>query len=115
MARPNVAERNDYIRGSFTAGGITHDVYRGGNRGPVVLLLHEMPSLSWRTIRLANRIRDRGNRVVMPILIGGIRDEPAGRLGKAVATVAAGAEFVVYLGGVCVSWQIVAILAGRAR
>jgi dienelactone hydrolase len=113
MARPNVAERNDYRRAPYEAGGITHDVYRGGDSGPVVLLLHEMPSFSWRTVNLANAIRRRGYRIVMPILIGGVREKPVGPAGKAAALVVDGVELVVNLGRICVSWQFVALMQRR--
>jgi len=113
MARSNVAEENGYRCEPFEAGGITHDVYRGGDSGPVVLLLHEMPSFSWRTVRLANHIREQGYRIVMPILVGGIRAKPVGRVGKAIAVAGAGLEFGVNLARVCVSWQFVALLQRR--
>jgi dienelactone hydrolase len=113
MARANVAEENGYRREPFEAGGITHDVYRGGDMGPVVLLLHEMPSLSWRTVILANHIRGQGFRIVIPILVGGVRGKPVGRAGKAIAPMAAGIEFGVNLVKVCVSWQFVALLQRR--
>jgi dienelactone hydrolase len=113
MARPNVAENNGYRCQPFEAGGISHDVYRGGESGPVVLLLHEMPSFSWRKVRLANHIRDQGYRIVMPILVGGIREKPVGRVRKRVAVLGAGLEFGVNLAKVCVSSQFVALLQGR--
>src|SRR5215207_3036885 len=113
MARPNVAERNDYTREPFDYGGIRHDVYRGSGDGPVVLLLHEMPSFSWRTVRLANRLRDEGFRIIMPILVGGIREEPTGFLGEKAALVGSGVDFLVSLGKACISWEFVALLQRR--
>ena len=109
MARPNVAERHGYACEPFAAAGWRHDVYRGGS-GPAVLLLHEMPSFSWRTVRLANHIRDRGYRIVMPILVGGIREGPIGgwRGGLALA-----AEFSVNALRICVSREFVALLQHR--
>ena len=109
MARPNVAERNGYTREPFEDGGIRHDVYRGGE-GPAVLLLHEMPSFSWRTVRLANHIRDNGYRIVMPILVGGIREGPVGGL-RGGLTVAA--EFTANVVKICVSREFVALLQHR--
>jgi dienelactone hydrolase len=82
MARLNAAEREGYRRERFEAVGIAHDVYRAGE-GPAVMLLHELPSISWRTVKLANHIRDRGFRVVMPALVGGVIDAPTTPLRKA--------------------------------
>ena len=113
MARPNVAEANGYTREPYEAGGIRHDVYRGGDSGPVVLLLHEMPSLSWRTVNLANAIRSHGYRIVIPTLIGGVRGKPQGRAGKAAALVVDGVLVARNLGIACVSWQFVALLQKR--
>lgn len=113
MARQNVAERNDYACEPFDFGGIRHDVYRGTGDGPVVLLLHEMPSFSWRTVRLANRLRIEGFRVVMPILVGGIRERPEGFIGEKAAVVGSGLEFLVNVGKICVSWEFVALLQQR--
>ena len=110
MARPNVAERNVYACEPFTAAGWRHDVYRGGE-GPAVLLLHEMPSFSWRTVRLANRIRDHGYRIVMPILVGGIRDGPGSGISGALAFAA---DFGSSLWRVCVSREFVALLQHRS-
>jgi len=105
----NVAEQHRYACEPFAAAGRVHDVYRGGT-GPAVLLLHEMPSLSWRTVLLADRIREHGYRVVMPILVGGIRDAPGtgirGALGFA-------ADFGASLWRLCVSREFVALLQHR--
>jgi dienelactone hydrolase len=109
MARPNVAEVNGYRCEPYEAGGMVHDVYRGGDSGPVVLLLHEMPSFSWRTVNLANCIQRHGYRVVMPILVGGLRDKPEGKVAKATALLSDGLEFGKSLYRICVSWEFVAL------
>lgn len=109
MGKPNVAEQNGYTCKPYTAAGWTHDVYRGGD-GPIVLLLHEMPSFSYRTVKLANHIRDRGYRVVMPILVGGIRDGPLTGVAGAVTF---GVEFVGSLVRICVSREFVALVQRR--
>jgi dienelactone hydrolase len=106
--RPNAAERAGYERDRFEAVGIAHHVYRGGE-GPSVILLHELPSISWRTVQLANHIRDRGFRVVMPALVGGVRDEPNTLVRKA----GLGAAFVASTLRLCISWQFVALLQRR--
>jgi dienelactone hydrolase len=109
VARQNVAERSGYTREPFEDGGIRHDVYRGGE-GPAVILLHEMPSFSWRTVRLANHIRDHGYRIVMPILVGGIREGPIGGLPGGLTLAA---EFTVNAVRICVSREFVAVLQHR--
>lgn len=110
MGRPNVAERSGYERRRFEFGGIAHDVYAAG-KGPAVILLHEMPSLSYRTVQLADRIRDHGAgfRVVMPILVGGVRDRSSGP----VALVRTGAALIASGVRICISWQFVALHQGR--
>jgi dienelactone hydrolase len=109
MAKPNVAERNGYACEAFAAAGWRHDVYRGGE-GPAVLLLHEMPSFSWRTVLLANRIRDHDYRMVMPILVGGVRDAPGTGLRGALGVAA---DFGSSLWRICVSREFVALIQGR--
>ncbi len=106
--RPNAAERAGYERERYEAVGIAHDVYRGGD-GPAVLLLHELPSMSYRTVKLANHIRDRGFRVVMPALVGGVSDKPDTLSGK----IGVAADFVTSTLRICVSWQFVALLQRR--
>lgn len=106
--RPNAAERAGYVRERFEAVGIAHDVYRGGE-GPPVILLHELPSLSWRTVKLADHIRERGFRVVMPMLVGGVREAPTspGRTARLMA------DMVTSTVRLCISWQFVVLLQGR--
>jgi dienelactone hydrolase len=104
----NAAERAGYLRQRYEAVGIAHDVYRQGE-GPVVILLHELPAISWRTVKLAEHIRKRGFRVVMPSLVGGVSDEPTTPLRKAQL----GAAFVTSTLRLCISWQFVALLQRR--
>ncbi len=106
--RPDAAERAGYVRERFEAVGIAHDVYRAGN-GPSVLLLHELPAISWRTILLADHLRAAGFRIVMPALVGGVRDEPT-TVGR---TAGLAATFVSSTVRLCVSWQFVALLQRR--
>ena len=102
--RRDAAEEAGYRCEPFEAGGIRHDVYRQGN-GPPVLLLHEMPSLSWRTIALADAIRERGYRVVMPRFGRTIGPRRMG-FGDAVAG-------AVNATALCVSWQFVVLTQKR--
>ena len=109
MARqPDAAERAGYVREDYDAVGMRHPVYRKGE-GPAVLLLHELPQISWRTVKLAEHIRRRGFRVVMPALVGGVSDEPTTPVRKAKLMTAFAANTI----RICVSWQIVALLQGR--
>jgi dienelactone hydrolase len=104
----NAAERAGYRPDRYEAVGIAHDVYRRGE-GPVVILLHELPAISWRTVKLAEHIRKRGFRVVMPSLVGGVNEEPNTPVRKARL----GAAFVTSTLRLCISWQFVALLQRR--
>ena len=112
MAR-NVLLEHGYQKSTFEFGGIRHDVYRGGTVGPPILLLHEMPSLSYRTVQLAEHICKAGFLVVMPILILGIRNKPRNPIEKVATTVAATLEVLPRVIQVCVSWQFVALAQRR--
>ncbi|MFL5775585.1 MAG: dienelactone hydrolase [Chloroflexota bacterium] len=107
VRRPDAAERAGYERRAFEAAGIRHVVYRGGD-GPAVLLLHEMPSLSWRTIAIADLIRGRGYRVVMPRFGRAVIGRTTGVEGAADAV--RGAANAI---GMCVSSQFVVLAQGR--
>lgn len=50
---------------------LAHDVYTKGN-GPVILLIQELPGIGPQTLRLVDKLVDRGFRVVMPHLFGPI-------------------------------------------
>jgi dienelactone hydrolase len=106
--RPDAAERAGYRRERFEAGGIRHYVWRGGE-GPAVLLLHEMPSISWRTLALADVIRERGYRVAMPGFVNSVRAKPTSPL----ETVAMTAEYARNAVALCVSWQFVVLTQKR--
>jgi dienelactone hydrolase len=109
MGRPNVAERHGYAASSFRAGGRDHVVYRGGD-GPTILLLHEMPSFSWRTVKLADHLRAEGFRIVMPILVGRIRDAPVRGLAGGIELAV---DFTATLTRICISREFVALLQNR--
>jgi dienelactone hydrolase len=105
--RPDAAEKAGYRREAFEAGGIRHAVYRGGD-GPPVLLLHEMPSLSWRTISLGDLIRDRGYRVVMPRFGRFVAGRTRGAAGA--TNMLRGSANAIWM---CVSWQFVVLAQNR--
>jgi len=106
--RPDAAEQAGYRRERFEAGGIRHYVWRSGE-GPAVLLLHEMPSISWRTITLASLIRDRGYRVAMPGFVDSVRAKPTGA-GEMAGMIIEYARNAVAL---CVSWQFIVLAQKR--
>jgi dienelactone hydrolase len=106
--RLDAAERAGFVREPYEAVGIRHPVYRDGD-GPAVILLHELPAISWRTMKLATHIRDRGFRVVMPSLVGGVSEEPNSLTRKARL----GAAFLTSSLKLCISWQFVALLQRR--
>lgn len=106
MPRPNPADEAGYTRSRFDADGMSHDVYRRGD-GPAVLLLHEMPAPSWRTVRLAERIRRRGYRVAMPIFTGDVRGRTPRDALRVMSDLAATTIRI------CVSREFVALAQGR--
>ena len=58
-----------WSRSKFSAGEITHEVFRKGN-GPAVVLVHEIPGITPAVERFANEVVDAGFTVVMPLLVG---------------------------------------------
>jgi dienelactone hydrolase len=56
---------------TFRHSGRARQVYIAGEGMPV-LLLHELPGMSWATVLLAQRLADRGFRVYVPRLFGGV-------------------------------------------
>ncbi|MCE2765201.1 MAG: dienelactone hydrolase family protein [Ilumatobacteraceae bacterium] len=60
---------NGWIKGSFTAAGITHDTYRKGS-GPLVVVVHEVPGITPKVAAFAEDVVSAGFTVVMPDLVG---------------------------------------------
>ena len=56
---------NGWIKGSFTAAGITHDTYRKGS-GPLVVVVHEVPGITPKVAAFAEDVVSAGFTVVMP-------------------------------------------------
>jgi dienelactone hydrolase len=75
----------------------------------VVLLLHEIPSVSWRTILLADHVRAQGFRVVMPMMLGGVRGKPRNGVASALVLAETGARILQ----TCASWQFTALAQRR--
>jgi dienelactone hydrolase len=68
QGRPDIS---GFATEQFTEGGKTRRVFVVGEGQPV-LLMHELPGMSWATMLLAQRLADRGFRVYMPLLFGGV-------------------------------------------
>jgi Dienelactone hydrolase family len=83
--------RVEFVSHRVTTSDVAHDVYLGPNRGPGVLLLHELPGLTDHTFQLAERITDAGFTVAVPHLFGraGGNGDPltgaVGLLGRCIA------------------------------
>jgi dienelactone hydrolase len=56
-------------RSSFSAGDITHEVFRRGT-GPAVVVVHEIPGITPRVLEFADEVVAAGFTVVMPLLVG---------------------------------------------
>ena len=76
-----------YEHATFEAGGIAHPILRGSANGPIVIVIHELPGVTQRTIAVADRIGRAGFRVVLPELL------ERGRLLGNLRTVCVAAEF----------------------
>ncbi|MEN9802429.1 MAG: hypothetical protein RLZ37_1554 [Actinomycetota bacterium] len=59
----------EWERSTFSAGAMTHDVYRRGS-GPGIIVVHEIPGITPAVERFANELVDSGFTVVMPDLVG---------------------------------------------
>lgn len=69
MAKSPEADLAGWTREPFTAGGLTHDVYRKGD-GPGVVLIPEMPGVHPGVLALGNHLVDNGFTVAIPSLFG---------------------------------------------
>ena len=82
-----------WVKGSFSAAGITHDTFRKG-KGPGVVVVHEVPGITPKVARFADDVVEAGFTVVMPDLLG-VAGRPAsnGYALKSLATVCVSKEF----------------------
>jgi dienelactone hydrolase len=81
---------------TFSAGGITHEVYRSG-QGPVVLVIHEIPGITPTVLRFATEVVEAGFTVVMPLLVGKAGPGPsAPYLATSMAKVCISKEFTTW-------------------
>ena len=58
-----------WSQSSFTAAGLTRDVYRRGS-GPGVVVIHEIPGITPKVAQFMNEVVDAGFTVVAPSLVG---------------------------------------------
>jgi dienelactone hydrolase len=58
-----------FTTSSFTHGGKTRDVFRGGS-GPGVVVIHELPGITPKVAEFGRRVIDAGFTVAMPSLVG---------------------------------------------
>lgn len=61
---------SDFTRRDFTFGGVTRPVLLTGDRGPAVVVIHEVFGFTPPLARFCRWIRDAGMRVYAPILLG---------------------------------------------
>ncbi|HLI55191.1 MAG TPA: dienelactone hydrolase family protein [Acidimicrobiales bacterium] len=90
-----------FDRQPFTAGPLTHDVYRCGS-GPAVLVLHEIPGMTPKVVAFARRVVERGMTAVLPHLFGTPGRAPSGRYA------------VQSLAQVCISREFSGLALGRS-
>ena len=89
----------DFVRGSFTSGGVTHDVYRSGE-GPAVIVIAEIPGITPKVADFARRVRALGCSVWMPVLFGQPGRVPNGRyIANSVARACVSREFSAFATG----------------
>ncbi len=64
-----MTELEGWQKSSFTAAGLTRDVYRKGT-GPGVVVVHEIPGITPKVTAFADDVVARGFTVLMPSLVG---------------------------------------------
>jgi hypothetical protein len=83
-------------RSTFSAGGITHDVFRRG-AGPAVVVVHEIPGITPAVLRFADEVVAAGFTVVMPLLVGQAGKKPSGPyLAASLVKVCVAREFTTW-------------------
>jgi dienelactone hydrolase len=89
----NAAVLEGWEKSSFTAAGLTRDVYRRGS-GPGVVVVHEIPNITPKVTQFANDVVDAGFTVVMPSLVGSPGATPTnGNMAKSMLKVCVSKEF----------------------
>lgn len=93
---------SDFQRRDFTANGKTKPVLITGDRGPAVIVIHEVFGFTRPTARFCRWVRDAGFRVYAPILLGSL-DPAANREKVTLGRIA----------GLCISREITVFASGR--
>lgn len=89
----NAVVLEGWEKSSFTAAGLTRDVYRRGT-GPGVVVVHEIPNITPKVTQFANDVVDAGFTVVMPSLVGSPGAAPSnGSMAKSMLKVCVSKEF----------------------
>lgn len=92
----------DFTRGTFSHGGMSHDVFRSGS-GPAVIVIAEIPGITPNVASFARRVRALGCTVLLPVLFGQPGRAPSG--GYIASSMAKG----------CVSKEFAAFATGRTE
>lgn len=97
---PEIADPlEDFIRGSFTHDGRTHEVYRSGE-GPAVIVMAEIPGITPKVADFARRVRGLGCTVYLPVLFGTPGRAPSGGyIAKSMAKGCVSKEFAAFATG----------------
>jgi dienelactone hydrolase len=83
-------------RSSFSAGDITHEVFRRGT-GPAVVVVHEIPGITPRVLEFADDVVAAGFTVVMPLLVGTVGKAPSmPYIASSMAKVCVSREFTTW-------------------
>lgn len=90
---------DDFVRGSFTHDGVTHEVFRSGD-GPAVIVMAEIPGITPKVADFARRVRALGCTVWMPVLFGDPGRPPSGRaIARSIAKGCVSREFAAFATG----------------
>ncbi|HAP78483.1 MAG TPA: dienelactone hydrolase [Acidimicrobiaceae bacterium] len=85
-----------WVQSTFTAAGLTRDVFRRGT-GPGVVIIHEVPGITPKVAQFANDVVDAGFTVLMPSLVGTPGREVSGPyLASSMAKVCVSKEFTFW-------------------
>ncbi|MEU9007959.1 dienelactone hydrolase family protein, partial [Streptomyces sp. NPDC048551] len=99
-----------FTRGTFTHDGVRRRVLRRGT-GPAVIIMAEIPGITPKVLRFAERVADTGCTAVLPVLFGkpGRDPDPAAHGWTGAARTLASA-----LWEVCVSREFTLLATGRS-
>jgi dienelactone hydrolase len=88
-----------FTKTSFSHGGTTRDVYRGGT-GPAVIVIHEIPGLHPGVLKFAHRVIEAGFTTYLPSLFGTPGRPPSGGyIMSTLARACVSREFTVFATG----------------